>query len=110
MSHSEAVHSKYYEKIRGSKLAAKAHAEREKLAAAADDDSEVESADDADDAEPGPSKKQKVQKTVYTDREVALIEAFFRNIKKGRPVSPREARAFLKKHPLKRTFKQRTLS
>ena len=99
MSHSEAVHSKYYVKIRGSKLAAKAHAERVKLAAAADDDSD-------DDAEPGPSK-QKVQKTAYSDREVALIEGYFRNnIKKGRPVSPGEARAFLKKHPLKRTFKQ----
>ncbi len=105
MAHSAVVHTKHYEKIRGSREAAKAHAERERLAATADKGSESVSEDD--NAGPEPSKQQKVAKIPYSEQEVAFIEAYFSDhIEKGRPAKPNEARAFLKLHSMERSFKQ----
>lgn len=97
MSHSRAVHQNHYEMVQGSKMAAKAHTVRQRLAETSG--SEPDNAPEAS-ADKQPRKK-------YSDNEEAMIKKYFRkNIRVRHPAKPYEAKAFLKAHPIDRSFKQ----
>lgn len=100
MSHSQVVHNRHYEQIRGGKEAAEAHAIRQKLAKVTESSSSITSDSDCDQEQIKPPKKPKLQqkpkslkksklpkkqmspkkkqtRIAYTDEEVRVLKCFF---------------------------------
>ena len=104
MSHSQHVHAKHYEKLRGAKRAATAHMLRQQLITKTSSDEESSEKECVEKSTP---KTQKQTRMFYTAKEEDLIKSWFKTENKNSTTaSLSDCRKFLKRHPMKRTDKK----